>query len=761
MMENRKNIIVGILSLFFTTLLLFIIGFMFSRTYRPDFALIKTIQAQSVITSFSPEPMENRLFMLTVFLFPIILYAFIWAFKKVVDRARPSVLDVLYRLIGGLLAIAVLSGLSMINKLHMPGSISERIDLLYLAKHPLLYLVGYCLIVWLIFYLARRENSLASKIMGILSLALSLIAIFIVFAMNIFGYRFWYARDYLFDSVFYPVAQVHAGKVILANLLNQYGLYPQFIEPIFKLFGLSVLNFTVVMAALLAISYLFINLFIWQTVKNKAVGFFGFINIMYLGYIFSKLATNEHYFQYHPIRFFFPCIFIFMAAAYIRTRDKTLYYFSFLLYSIAFLWNSDSGIVVFLSWLLTLIYLELKEPRLAIKRSLTHILTGAGILLAVLSAYCLAIKLFYGVYPDLFRMFEYQRYFYLAGFYMVPMPSLHPWLLVVLIYAIGLVYSITPLIKREAGDAPSIVFMLSVLGTGLFSYYQGRSTDWNLINVSFPALILMVIYSDRLVARIVEQKEQRGISMLGFLVIFFVIPSSFFSLIDKGGALAKYMNERLKTLIDTKSVIARDIGFIKKHTYPSERIIILARTTGVYYAETGTASFLDLPFEIYLKKDYRSLLQALKHNMKIKVFYINNLPYFTEEEFRTSLWVAKLCRAIEQDHYPLVLLSKGFGSERLNEILASDFYLLYEQRRRLAVLSPEIIALQSDLKNGRRHARTDEVALLNRILLEKLYPEICPAGLYYYDPNVSLVLNNSYKLSAQSPTGNVMLYMRK
>ena len=57
-----------------------------------------------------------------------------------------------------------------------------------------------------------------------------------------------------FLAYFDSVVQVFLGKTLLVDMAPQYGLYALLLKPLFKVIGLSVLNFTLVMAGLKALA---------------------------------------------------------------------------------------------------------------------------------------------------------------------------------------------------------------------------------------------------------------------------------------------------------------------------------------------------------------------------------------------------------------------------------------------------------------------------------------------------------------------------
>jgi hypothetical protein len=95
-------------------------------------------------------------------------------------------------------------------------------------------------------------------------------------------------------------------------------------------------------------------------------------------------------------------------------------------------------------------------------------------------------------------LFAPQKLFFGLGLTMLPMPRLvHPWMALLAVYLLGLVVSIHSWTKNPARQCQDLVFYLSVLGLGLFYYYQGRSHVLNLVSVGWPAMLIAGILADQ------------------------------------------------------------------------------------------------------------------------------------------------------------------------------------------------------------------------------------------------------------------------
>src|SRR5262249_5529879 len=149
---------------------------------------------------------------------------------------------------------------------------------------------------------------------------------------------------------------------------------------------------------------------------------------------------------------------------------------------------------------------------------------------------------------------------------------------------------------------------LSVLGIGLFSYYQGRSHDLNLLHVGYPAILLVVIAADRLWRHARPTRWQgklaRHVLLAGGLLFFANGTASLFMQVP---VLAQLAQANLSSLHPSpESSLAANIEFIRRFFKPGQPVLILSFDSGAYHAETGTYCPLSIPgtSELVLRTDF-------------------------------------------------------------------------------------------------------------------------------------------------------------
>ena len=428
------------------------------------------------------------------------------------------------------------------------------------------------------------------------------------------------------------MAQVFNGASILVDLSSIYGLYPHFLNPIFNLVGLSVLSYSIIMSGFICLSYLCIFLLIRKAVANSLLVCLGFFSLIFYHKFFVGVYIGggggfDPYFQYDPIRIIFPSVFLLLASFYLLKPNKFNYFTTSLVASTGVLWNLDSGVVTFASWLLLLTYDELfkNDKKVFFKKIARHLSLNIVLLIISLTLFSIYIHSRSGFYPDWDLAFKFQNIFYMAGFMMMPMPVFHVWNLIILTYILGLVYSFSHLYERKNTFLPKIIFVISILGLGLFSYYQGRSHDYNLTLVSYPSFILLTIFADRILQNFKSSAIE--LKLIYFVCIFlFVIPIQVIFFQGKALVVYEQILRGINSLNkDSTSPLQREnFQFIKNNTSPNDKILILCapHEQGIYYLSTNTQSAIRTPGStgVPLVEDEHKLRLLLASANNIKIF---------------------------------------------------------------------------------------------------------------------------------------------
>jgi hypothetical protein len=303
------------------------------------------------------------------------------------------------------------------------------------------------------------------------------------------------------NEVLYPVSQAAAGARPMIDFTSQYGYFSALLKPWFAWIGLSVFSFTATMAALQGFSMACIGWVLWRRMRNGpllvlCMAALGWLMMTWLGI----------YYAYYPLRLLFPAVSVLAVYAYWnRPNASRAALAGALLGGLGVWWNLDSGVVAIGSWICVLAVKGLSET---LGHSPAGQRTWRDLAISfVAAALCfvlvyLALSAEAGRFLDIRLLTRFQAVFYIAGFSMLPMPlSPHLWQVIVGIYLAGLIFGLSAAIRaRRLAAEGGTILHLSVLGVGLFSYYQGRSHDYNLVHVCWPAVCLIFLFADRLLA---------------------------------------------------------------------------------------------------------------------------------------------------------------------------------------------------------------------------------------------------------------------
>lgn len=415
------------------------------------------------------------------------------------------------------------------------------------------------------------------------------------------------------NAVFHAVVQVFLGQTLLVDLPHQYGLYPHFLEPIFRLTGLSLLSFSLVMAALMLVALVALLALLLEITREPLVALLGFGATVFQTYLAPRLdsALGDPYYQYAPLRLAPVAVGLWLTARWIHTRSRRLYAAGHLLSALAVLWNPDTGVVVFGAWLLTPLYraITARDVRAAAR----HAALSAGSLALASGAFAALALARSGRLPDLAAFFEYQRIFYLSGFCMLPMPLWHPWMLVALVYAAGLVVSAAAIADGRESPRSAQVFNLTITGVGLFAYYQGRSHDLVFQAAIYPALLLATLLLDDLAQRARNHPGDwvaRGVAVLLAGVLSFECTG----LLTRAPEVLRFAAARLAPVYSAaETPMTRGARFVERHARPGLPMLLLTLDSGLHSLAARARSPIHVPGtgELFLRRDVETIARYL------------------------------------------------------------------------------------------------------------------------------------------------------
>ncbi|MEI8247373.1 MAG: hypothetical protein WCI51_16185 [Lentisphaerota bacterium] len=419
------------------------------------------------------------------------------------------------------------------------------------------------------------------------------------------------------NIIAYAISQATAG----GTDYHQYGFYQRMLAPVFKMISPSMLNISAVMAILFWAGCLSVYWVLFKCMKNKAlIPAFALVLFLTTGgtWFFSNdgrmQISIEPYFAYYPIRFLFPALSVLLFSCLIFFREKYIAVLCGILAGLGLWWNIDSGIAVFGAFLavmcLELIFSKTRLPALMqLSLFCFSFLFAFFTLLIIFSAQ-------QGCMISSAESLKYIRLFSSSGFMMIPLPKLPaPWCVFAGIYLLGIILGLRSFISGRFNILAKLSIFLSVLGIGLFTYYQGRSHTSNLSSVIWPALMLMFIYADRIIRLVKARLISGDFKMLILPAVFFAV-CAMLTIACGSKMIATDIERTCRGILAPNDTcqLEQDIRFILANAGKNKVVNIVSDMSGVYYAETGLRAGINnlCLFELVFIKDWSRIGEELK-----------------------------------------------------------------------------------------------------------------------------------------------------
>ena len=592
------------------------------------------------VNGYSPEPIEKTLYFLAVFVFALLFFGLILLINRFKPKIESKTINKLFwiALPVSIFFIILLCYKCFVAQNPYFENIQNSQDVMksnwdfYFSStfiHTNLLIFSFIIFPILLFLFYRsniKSNKAIQKMSAYSTYTFCGIIIVIIFFITAFTFPYTFENKYDFNAIYYSVVQVfHGAPMLVDNFTNTYGLYPHFVIPFLKIFGLSIHSFTIIMAILLCVCFIFLLKVLDQFIDNKWLVLFGFTAVFFNSYLFFRIATPyDCGFSIHPIRWISLFSLLFYASHYVKHKTKLLYYLSFIFFALCILWNPESGIVSFLCLTAFYCFLDLDKDSFGkiFMSWIKNIAIAFSIAISTFLVYMLLIKVFYGNYPDLLKLFSTIQVFSSIGLGMLPMPkTFHPYILILIIYFLGLLFTINNIISKKINDKTAFLFLVTSIGILFFPYYIGRSHNWNLFACSPMVFIIIALFTDDLLKKIAVNKTL--IPLFGILL--YCISFSFFQTVYDYKKITDLVSENDNKITnrDDNEAIKRNAEYIKRKTKENERILILAavQKQGLYHVLSNTASAFNPGFiELFFKTDYERLLATMEKD-DIKVFF--------------------------------------------------------------------------------------------------------------------------------------------
>lgn len=416
-----------LLTFFFAALATLGIGILLS--FLTDKLDIAYIQANYIpdLSYFLSERAEKLQYMICTVAFPLLYIGFHYLMQRIkIRQVLEEKIDKL-ELILFLLFIVVAIFIFYVNPFYL-----EVFDISHKLSRNIRFFVFWVILGIISVY--KYEITSRKRIINCIIFILALAVIFYAAWLYITNTYYFgnLGTSHHFDAYFYPVYKVFSGQTPLVDFKSIYGLYPWFLYPIFKLTGgVTMLQFSLVMAALVFVCFLAFFIALWKLCNNKLIVFINLTAIICWLVVFPMQFQGwPWYLQYVPHRLFFPAIVFFLCVLQTTSKNPTIEKWSqkgtFAVVSIALLWNFDTGLVVTVAYTAFLIYRSLLVYSLRDKALYKKIaFISCGSMLSVVGAYVFLVAITFnrsGVVLSLDDFFYGQTVFYKYGFFMLKMP---------------------------------------------------------------------------------------------------------------------------------------------------------------------------------------------------------------------------------------------------------------------------------------------------------------------------------------------------
>ena len=430
-----------------------------------------------------------------------------------------------------------------------------------------------------------------------------------------------------FNAYYYPVLKINSGLTPGVDFNSIYGYYSYFFALLTQGNMYSLLLFNSIIAILVVVAFTCIAKFLNSVVKNKLVVLYTFLAIIYCAIVQQIMWVSATYLQYIPHRILFPAIILAYISFYLKNIDSKkklwLQVIGFGISALALFWNLDTGVVTLGTWVIVLGYETLMTNSLKDKQTYLKVLKiiGMAILSVITYIGLLNIIAFIrtGTFVGIKNIIFGQSNFIGSGFNMKKMRLLHPWLILAIAYMIGLMIPLCALCNKKAlGNIDKeklkkcmSILALSILGCGIFTYYQGRSHDMVFYSVMYPALILIAIYLDYLIGSL--KKSAKIFKTLKYLVIITII--SVFSFISITTIYSMIFNKEMRSMYNKDKLReSYDYTEVDKVNEIVPDIDLLLDYEAYYYIryERKDTKKMSSHVDLFSYEDYKKVFDVLK-----------------------------------------------------------------------------------------------------------------------------------------------------
>ena len=387
----------------------------------------------------------------------------------------------------------------------------------YINDNILPFIIEIILTAFLLYILINLSNNY-------LAIFLSIVAVILIiygkFQVAIIDTHHHTAH---FNSVFMVYNHIPYSK----NMYSILGHYALLMQPFFKVFGLNVKTYTLLMSILCGISALCVIITTFLLIKSS---FFRILGILITFFIYFTMEFN--YYAIVPLRIFFPSIMILYTAIIGNRKNILLTIIGYFIVSLSILWNAETGLVCLASLFISNIYaycydLTFKDKKLYYNILLLIIFSICSLLIAYLILNICNIYLLGGEKQNikdlLFPLITGQ-----VNYTEIKIKKLfNYYFIVVLIFLTTFIYYIKNMRIFNNGDIklkyyiPSIIY-ISVCALGVYAYAINRTAFFNSM-VLMPMISIIIPFILYRLYLLLNKKSELSLSLYNITLTIFII----------------------------------------------------------------------------------------------------------------------------------------------------------------------------------------------------------------------------------------------
>jgi len=630
--NHKENFFISSCSILFTVTILIFVNLLIYLFY-PDNSEALRIEAEKIISPLyyfriSPEPIEQLQILASIILMPPLI---VFSIKIFSSKLFSQISRADYMHFFNLALCCSLLGILcyFAFKIGGPNDINQEIRIYFkIITNDIRFLVAMVISPLVIYFIVSGIPKKYSEFLNGILYSFVIIILLSLFLLSICNRdNYIGAYDHL-NSVLYSISQVQQGKTLLVGLTTQYGLYPHFLYPIFKLINVNVISFSLTMSALTTISYSLIFLSLRKIINNNLITFLAFVAIIYFSYItfFIGLYNFDLYYAYKPIRLIFPTLILYSVFTYILVPKKNLYLLITFISSLSILWNFDSGVICFLSFYIYILYEKLigNTVRGFAKEFIRH--TFISLLILSLTIFLFSIFLYFrsDSFPDWDLFLQLPTMFATAYYFSMPMSLFNAWNLIFLVYLYGIYIGFNSILLGKRDPIDKIAFFVAIFGLGISTYYLNRSHDFNLLGTLYPSLILLAIFLDKLLGKNNRADLFNVKNLLIVMMITFILVLTLLQTLQPN-KIINVLSSRIPDIINNKltNQSASDgVALVNFNAIPNDQVAIISDLDAIIHLETKTSSPFSSPGAVVnrTQADWNTLMNSLTNNKLHKVF---------------------------------------------------------------------------------------------------------------------------------------------